>query len=89
MVFEEGVVLASEKKIQSKLLVPTSIQKIHELDFHCACAVSGLAADSKNLIQKARVTAAHHSFLYQEKISIHAVTQAVSDLALEFGNRDP
>jgi len=47
MVFNEGIVLVSERKLKSKLIVPSSIQKIHEIDTHIACAVSGLGADSR------------------------------------------
>jgi len=34
--------------------VPESINKIHEIDSHIACAVTGLSADSKTLIDHAR-----------------------------------
>jgi len=54
MVFSDGIVLASEKKISSKLLVPNSIDKLHEIDTHVCCAVTGLAADAKTLIDHAR-----------------------------------
>jgi len=58
MVFKDGIVLACERKIKSKLLVPKSIEKIHELDSHIACAVSGLFADAKTLMTHARSVAA-------------------------------
>ena len=50
MVFNEGIVLAGERKLKSKLIVPKSIEKIHELDSHIACVVSGLFADAKTLM---------------------------------------
>merc|ERR1712056_22731 len=51
----EGVVLAVEKRITSPLMEPTSIEKIVEVDKHCALAFSGLTADSKMLVERARV----------------------------------
>ena len=34
---------------------PSSIEKIVEIDAHIGCAMSGLIADAKTLIDKARV----------------------------------
>merc|ERR1711997_1281739 len=52
---EEGVVLAVEKRIPSPLMVPSTIEKIVEIDKHLACAFSGLTADSKMLIERAEL----------------------------------
>jgi len=87
----EGVVLAVEKRVTSPLIEAQSIEKIMEVDKHIACAMSGLIADSKTLIDRARVEAQNHWFTYNESMSIESVTQAVSNLALQFGDddRDP
>ncbi|VDP50801.1 unnamed protein product [Schistosoma mattheei] len=53
-----------------------------------ACAVSGLVADARTLIERARTEAAHHWFVYNEKMTIEDVTKAVSNLALAFGDDD-
>ena len=50
----EGVVLAVEKRITSTLMEPTTIEKIVEVDKFVGCAFSGLTADSKMLIDRAR-----------------------------------
>jgi hypothetical protein len=52
----EGVVLGVEKRVQSKLLEATSIEKIMEIDAHLGCAMSGLTADARTMIEHARVT---------------------------------
>jgi len=84
----EGVVLAVEKRVTSPLIIPNSIEKIVEIDTHLSCAMSGLIADSKTLIDRARVEAQNHWFTYDEKMSVESVTQAVSDLALAFSDQD-
>lgn len=84
----EGVVLAVEKRVTSTLIIPNSIEKIVEVDSHISCAMSGLIADAKTLIDKARVEAQNHWFTYDEKMSVESVTQAVSDLALAFSDQD-
>ncbi|KAJ1916277.1 proteasome component pup2 [Tieghemiomyces parasiticus] len=81
----EGVVLAVEKRVTSSLLVADSIEKILEIDTHLGCAMSGLTADSRTLIDHARVEAQNHHFTYNERIPVESVTQAVCDLALRFG----
>jgi 20S proteasome subunit alpha 5 len=79
------VVLAVEKRVQSPLLESNSIEKIMEIDRHLGCAMSGLTADARTMIDHARVTAQNHAFTYDEKIKVESVTQAVCDLALRFG----
>lgn len=49
------MVLAVEKRLTSPLIVPSSVEKIFELDDHIGCAVSGLTADARMLVEHARV----------------------------------
>jgi hypothetical protein len=56
-----------------------------EIDSHLGCAMSGLTADARTMIDHARVTAQNHTFTYDEKIKVESATQAVCDLALRFG----
>ena len=56
-----------------------------EIDSHLGCAMSGLTADARTMIDHARVTAQNHAFVYDERIKVESVTQAVCDLALRFG----
>ncbi|KAI0224437.1 Proteasome subunit alpha type-5 [Lamellibrachia satsuma] len=84
----EGVVLAVEKRVTSPLIEPSSIEKIMEVDTHIGCAMSGLIADSRTMIDRARVEAQNHWFTYNERMTVESVTQAVSNLALQFGDDD-
>ena len=81
----EGVVLAVEKRVQSPLLEASSIEKIMEIDSHLGCAMSGLVADARTIIDHARVVSQSHTFTYDEPIKVESATQAVCDLALRFG----
>jgi len=81
----DGVVLGVEKRVQSPLLEASSIEKIMEIDRHLGCAVSGLTADARTMVDHARVTSQNHAFTYDERIKVESVTQAVCDLALRFG----
>jgi len=84
----EGVVLVVEKRITSCLMEPSAIEKIAEVDKHIGLACSGLTADSKTLIDRARVEAQTHWFTYNEKMSVESIAQGVSNLAIKFGDSD-
>ena len=81
----EGVVLGVEKKGLSKLMEVTKSEKLVEIDRHCACAMSGIVGDARVLIDHARVEAQNHKFNYVENLNVELITQAVSDMAMNFG----
>lgn len=82
---KQGCVLAVEKRLTSPLLDPASVEKIAEIDGHIGAAMSGLVADARTLVDHARVEAQNHTFTYDEPVGVEALTQAVCDLALSFG----
>ena len=57
------------------LTAQSSVEKISEIDSHCALAISGLAADARTLVEHARVEAANHRFTYDEPLRIESLTQ--------------
>ncbi|AMD21180.1 HEL100Wp [Eremothecium sinecaudum] len=81
----EGVVLGVEKRVNSPLLESGSIEKIVEVDRHIGCAMSGLTADARSMIEHARVSSVTHNLYYNEEIGVESLTQSVCDLALRFG----
>jgi 20S proteasome subunit alpha 5 len=83
---DDGCVLVSEKRITSPLLLSTSVKKIHEIESHLAVAVSGLIADSMTMVDKGRVEATTHSFVYEEPMPVESLTKSLSNLALQFGD---
>jgi 20S proteasome subunit alpha 5 len=85
---KRGIILAVEKRITSPLLEPSSVEKIMEIDEHIGCAMSGLIADARTLVEHARVETQNHRFSYGEPMSTESTTQALYDLALRFGEGD-
>ncbi|XP_062523068.1 proteasome subunit alpha type-5-like [Corticium candelabrum] len=84
----EGVVLAVEKRLTSSLMEPSGLEKIVEIDSHVGCAVSGLIADARTMIDRARVEAQNHWFTYNEPMSVESIAQAIGNLAMQFGDTD-
>lgn len=56
-----------------------------EIDTHVGCAMSGLTADARTMVEHARVGGQSHRFTYDEPIRVESVAQSVCDLALRFG----
>ena len=56
-----------------------------QIDRHCGCAMSGIVGDARILVDHARVEAQNHRFNYNEPMTIEQITEAVSDLAINFG----
>ncbi|KAG6067872.1 proteasome component pup2 [Claviceps humidiphila] len=81
----EGVILGVEKRVTSTLLETSSVEKIVEIDRHIGCAMSGLQADARSMIEHARVECQTHAFNYNESLGVESCTQAICDLALRFG----
>lgn len=81
----DGVILGVEKRVTSPLLELSSVGKIDEIDRHVGCAMSGLTADARTMVDHARVEATSHSFNYDEPISVESLTQDLCELALRFG----
>ncbi len=70
---DESVVFAVEKKF-SKLQEPWGSEKIFKIDDHIGIAISGLTADARVLIDKARIQSQVYILSYDEKISVKDVT---------------
>ncbi len=77
---EEGIVLLVDKKNTSKLIETKSIEKIYQIDEHLGAATSGLVADARALIERARVEAQINKLTYDEPISAEGLSKKICDL---------
>ncbi|MEA2054633.1 MAG: archaeal proteasome endopeptidase complex subunit alpha [Candidatus Thermoplasmatota archaeon] len=77
--FTDGVALIVDRRITSKLVEPSSIEKIFMIDEHVGCATSGLVADARVLVDRARIEAQINRITYDEKIQIKALVKKICD----------
>lgn len=77
---KEDVCLAAQIKIPSKLMDPDSIDKIFQIDEHIGVAISGLHADSRTLINYARVQAQSFRLTYDEPVRVNMLVKTIADL---------
>lgn len=77
--FKDGIVLMADKKIASKLMEATSVEKIFQIDEHVGCATSGLVADARVLVDYARIVAQINKVTYNERISVDLLVKKICD----------
>ncbi|MBA2862412.1 archaeal proteasome endopeptidase complex subunit alpha [Methanococcus maripaludis] len=77
---KDGVVLAVDRRITSKLIDVSSIEKIFQIDDHIVAATSGLVADARVLIDRARLEAQMNRISYGEAITVEALAKKICDI---------
>lgn len=74
-----GVVLLVDKRVGSRLLEPSSIEKIFKIDEHIGVASSGLVGDARALVDRARVEAQINRVSYGETIDVETLAKKLCD----------
>ncbi|KAG7693060.1 hypothetical protein KL930_004855 [Ogataea haglerorum] len=78
---KDGVVLAAERKVTSKLLEQdTSAEKMYVLNDKTVCAVAGMTADAGILINSIRYSAQQYLKTYGEDIPIETLVKRICDV---------
>jgi proteasome alpha subunit len=77
--FKDGVALIIDKRVTSRLIEPTSIEKIFKVDENIGCATSGLVADARALVDYARITSQINRVTYSERISVEQLVKKICD----------
>ena len=77
---KEGIVLLVDKRTTSKLVETKSIEKIFQIDDHIGAATSGLVADARTLIERARMESQINKITYNEPIRVEALAKRICDM---------
>ena len=88
----DGVVLIVDKRVSSRLLEQSSIEKIFKIDEHIAVASSGLVGDARALVDRARVESQINRVSYNEAIDIETLSKKLCDhmqTLTQFGGARP
>lgn len=75
----DGVVLAVEKMIVSKMLVPGTTRRSHIVDKHAVLSVCGLVSDGRVLVGRARQEAEQYKDLYGHPIPGEILAARLAD----------
>lgn len=90
--YKNGVLLAVDKSISSKLIIPESIEKIFKIDEHIAISTSGLVADARRLVEDARLIAQRNRLVYNEPVTVLSLTREICNtkqLYTQYGGARP
>ena len=77
--YKDGVILIIDKRITSPLIVPSSIEKIFKIDEFIGCATSGLVADARVLVDRARIESQINKITYNERIPVDVLVKKICD----------
>ncbi|NOZ82232.1 MAG: archaeal proteasome endopeptidase complex subunit alpha [Euryarchaeota archaeon] len=77
--YRDGVLLAVDKRITSRLVEARSIEKIFQIDENIGAATSGLVADARVLVDRARVECQVHRITYNEPIDLEVLAKRICD----------
>ena len=84
MVCTDGVFIIADKRIEDKLIVKKSTNKIYEIDSHLIASVAGIIADARVLIEKAQVLSQQHRVTYDSPIEPELIIKDISNIKQQF-----
>jgi proteasome alpha subunit len=77
--YKSGIVLLVDKRVSSRLLEASSIEKIFKIDDHIGVASSGLVGDARALVDRARIEAQINLVSYGEPIDVETLAKKLCD----------
>lgn len=77
---KDGVVLLTDKRIQSKLVVAEAIEKTFRIDDHIAATAAGIISDARVLVDRGQLKAQQHTVTYDSPINVLSIVKDMCDL---------
>jgi proteasome alpha subunit len=84
MTCTDGVLIVADLRVEDKLIVPKSANKIYEIDSHIMSSVAGILSDARVLIERAQVLAQQHRVTYDSPIEPELIIKDISNLKQQF-----
>ena len=80
IVYDGGVLLAADKRVNSRLLVSPTLEKLFVIDDHIALIYAGLVGDARALADYARDVAEQYRILYDEPIPVERLAKEIAKI---------
>ena len=84
MVCSDGVFIIADKRIEDKLIVKKSANKIYEIDSHIISSVAGIVSDARVLIEKSQLVSQQHRITYDGPIEPELIIKEISNIKQQF-----
>merc|ERR1719265_2212253 len=82
---ENGIVLAAEKRVVSKLLAKSkNSEKTYVLDNHAVCLVAGLTADANILTQNCRLQCQRYQYKFGEPVPMEQLVKELCNYKQQY-----
>lgn len=84
MTCSDGVFILADLRIEDKLVIPKSANKIYEIDSHIISSVAGIVSDARVLIERAQVLSQQHRVTYDSPIEPELIVKEISNVKQQF-----
>lgn len=84
MVCKDGVLIVADKRIIDEFIVPSSLEKVFQVDDHIGATASGILSDGRVLIEKAQLIAQQHRVTYDTPVDLKTVVKEICDLKQQY-----
>jgi len=84
MVCSDGIFIIADKKVEDKLVVKESANKITEIDSHIIASSAGILSDARILIERAQVLAQQHRVTYNSPIEPELIIKEIANMKQQF-----
>jgi len=79
MVCSDGVFIIADRRINEKLIIQESANRVHEIDEHIIASIAGITSDGRILVEKAQLLAQQHRVTYDSPIEPETIIKEISN----------
>jgi proteasome alpha subunit len=80
VVYKNGVLLVTDKRLIDKLIVPGSVEKIWPIDDHITATAAGMVSDARVLFERAQLRAQQHTVTYDSPVDVLGIVRDICNL---------
>ena len=81
---KDGVVIVSDRRINDKLILPESANKVYEVDSHIMASAAGILSDARVLIERVRIIAQQNRVTYDSPIDVESIIRDIANTKQAF-----